>query len=505
MMRRMLAPMALFALFAAQPVAHAADQGVLVSPFQARTRAGTATANQLTVQVEEALAAADGVMVQPLSGLPPVNELDATTYARTCPQGQFVGCAYVLADSAPVRAAVAASVETTRGAHRVEVHIIDMDRSEDVLAFDAEFAPVDQPVFATALARLVVAVVNGDAGLSRDIRAAAVDPSMGGQRERDRAIAGAQLDALSNEIGDSGTVVGLTPGQIRREKISTEDLAEAIDSEAAKPWERLDMKMDEYVKYRNSGLDLLEWRDRAAGKQWQLLVRGAVGFGRGPSGGEYYALQARAADDLSVVETWAWQTANSGSGVNWEASAGLGVLPILELGAVAGGQSGIFKLNSWRITEGQSYNEPEPVSTGNSAWYVGPQALVALMPTSRVRPVVGGDFRYWRGQSVTAKVDAIDPELPRPAAPWMVTVGGRVGAEARMGEHLDLFLHLPFHMLVGGKTEARSHQGSGYIETLRQPDEIGTFGAGVQVGLQARFFGGARNRSGASEGFDDPD
>ena len=505
MMRRMLAPWALFALFAAQPVAHADDQGVLVVPFQARTRAAAPTANQLTARVEEALTAAEGVVVQPLSGLPPVNELDATTYARTCPQGQFVGCAYVLADSAPVRVAVAAAVETSRGKHRVEVHIIDMDQSEDVLAFDAEFAAVDEPEFAASLARLVVAVANGDAGLSRDIRAAAVDPSMGGQQERDRAVAGAQLDALSKEIGDSGTVVGLTPGQIRREKISTEDLVDDMESEAAKPWERLGMNMDEYVRYRNSGLNLMDWRDRAAGRQWQLLVRGAVGFGRGPSSGAYYALQARAADDLSVVETWAWQTANSGSGVNWEASAGLGLLPILEVGAIAGGLTGTFSLSSWRITEGQSYNEPEPVSTGNSVWYVGPQALVALMPTSRVRPVIGGDFRYWRGQSVASKVDAIDPELPRPAAPWMATVGGRVGAEARMGDYIDLFIHLPFHMLVGGKTEARTHEGSGYLETLRQPEEIGTFGAGVQVGLQARFFGGARERSRSSEGLVDPD
>lgn len=501
----MFAPPALLTLLSlAAPSAAAADR-VFVSPFQARTRAAGTTADTLTRQVEEALAATEGISLTRVTELTPVSDMDARTYARTCPQGQFVGCAYVLGDSAGVRVTVAAAVERSGAQHVVEVHIIDMDQSEDVLAFDAAFAPEDEGVFAASLARLVAAVARGEAGLSRDIRAT-VDPTLSAREERDRAVAAAQLDALSTEIGGSDSVDALERRSVRREKISTEDLMEDLESEAAKPWERLSMSMDEYVKYRNSGLDLMEWRDRAAGRQWQLLVRGALGYGRGPSSGAYYALQARAADDLSVVETWAWQSANSGAGLNWETSVGVGLLPILEVGAHFGGLTGTFSLSSWNITEGQSYNEPEPTSTGNNVWYVGPQALVALMPNSRFRPVFGAEFRFWRGTSVSDKVDAsVLSDLPQPAAPNMVTIGGRIGGEARLGDNLDLYVHAPFHMLVGGKTVAKVHQGSGYIETLRQPEEVGTFGAGVQFGVQTRFFGGARQKGNALDAYGDPD
>ncbi len=474
---------------------------VLVSPFQAKTRAASSTATSLTMQVQQALSEVGGLGVTAVDSLPPVSEMRAATYAATCPPGQFVGCAFVLGDAGEVSVTVAAAVETVAGRHRVEVHIIDMDRSEDVLAFDADFDAGDEAGFATALARLVSAVVRGEAGLKQDIRAK-VDPTANERAERERTVANAQLDALSREIGGSSDVTGLEKRQITREKLSLEAMAEGLDAEGSKPWERLDMTVNEYVRYHNSGLSLPEWRKRAAGRRLQVIIRGAIGYGRGPFNGQYYALQARAADNLEVVETYAFQTANAGNGVGWEATGAFGITPTLEVGLRVGGASGRFELQSWSLTEGQDGRVPDPLQTGNSVWHVGPQALVALMPTSSVRPVVGGEFDYWKGTGVDSHVDQLDPDLPRFKAPWLLSVGGRVGVEARMGNNLDLFLHVPISVIVAGKEVARSHEGSGYLAPLEQPPALAPFGAAIQVGVQTRFLGGKQARP--KETFDEP-
>ena len=52
---------------------------------------------------------------------------------------------------------------------------------------------------------------------------------------------------------------------------------------------------------------------------------------------------------------------------------------------------------SWNFTEGQRLTEPDPAQTSNSVVYLGPQVLVALLPTAAVRPVFGGEVRYWLG------------------------------------------------------------------------------------------------------------
>ena len=494
----MLTSLALSALLWSGTAAAQAPGGdaIFVSPFQPRTPAALTTASLMTAQVEQALAQQPGLVLRPIDGLPPVSEMDPLTYAATCPQGQFVGCAFVLGDLSGAAVTVAASVETLRGRHRVEVHIVDMNRSEDVLAFNAEFHPDDEAVFAGAIARLVQAVARGEAGLVADIRAQE-DPGAAAEAERERAVAAAQLAALSKEIGGSESVGSLEDREVQREKISVEDLATQMEAEATKPWERLDMRIDEYVRYRNSGLDLLAWRDRAAGRRGQLLLRSSLGYSRGPSDGAYYVIEAKSQTDLSVVQTWSWQTANSGAGLNWEVYAGWGVLPTLEAGVLFGGQTGRFTVQTGSVTEGQDLRQLPEVAVGNSVPYVGPMVLLALLPTSSFRPVVGGELRYWMGASVGDKVDQLDPSWPTYADPWMLTAGGRVGGEARMGDHLDLFVHLPFHMLVAGQTEFRTNTGQeGIIAVRPQPKPIGTFGAGVQVGVQARFFGGAKKKRG---------
>lgn len=484
--------------------AQARDQSALVAPFQAKTRASTTTAALLTSQIEAAIRD-NGVLVKQIDELPPVSEMDAYTYGTTCPAGQFVGCAYVLGEAAAVRLTFAAAVETRGNRNRVEVHILDMNRSEDVLAFDAEFAAGEDIEFASAMAELVGAVVRGEAGLVADIRAME-DPNADAEKDRERAIAAAQLDSLSGEIGGADAVGILEEGEITREKIKLEDLAETMESEGSKPWERLGMRVNEYVKYRNSGLNLQEWRDLTAGRRGQLILRGALGYATGPSSGGYYYLEAKAAADLQVVETWSWANATSGQGLNWELYAGYGILPTLEAGLSVGGLTGTYTVQYWNFTEGQSLNEPEPYQKGNSVTYLGPQVLVPLLPTSRFRPVFGVEVRYWLGKSVDDHVDnnTLPQDAPRFQDTWMLTMGGRIGGEARLGDNLDLFVHAPITVLLAGDTVKRQQSGDGYIENPVQPEDLGLFGAGIQAGLQARFGGGAKKNR--AERFDvDPD
>ena len=348
-----------------------------------------------------------------------------------------MGCAYVLRGGR-VTLTVAGVVETRGPRRLVEIHILDMRRSEDVLAFEAELAVEDEGELASAVARLVASVVDGASRLVGDIRAME-DPDADLEADRDRAVAAAQLDSLSKEIGGAESVDILDEGEVVREKITVDDLSEQIASEAAKPWERLGMRVTEYVKYRNSGLNLAQWRDLVAGRRGQLVVRGGLGWATGPSNGGYYFLEAKAAADLQVVETWAWANATTGQGLNWEVDVAYGLLPSVELGLVMGGLTGQYSVQSWNFTEGQTLREPDPAQTSSAVTYLGPQVLFALLPTSQVRPVVGGEVRYWLGTSVLDHVEsaALPADAPTFEDTWMLTAGGRVGVEATLGESFD--------------------------------------------------------------------
>jgi hypothetical protein len=479
----------------------AAGTPALLPPFQGEDPTSKRRAAELTAALAEAAALQPDLRVVPLSSVPAVGALPAPEYAASCPPGQAVGCAFVLGEAGGVSLAVSGAVRSSGGVSVVEVHIVDVPNSVDMISFTAEVVDGDAGSFGVTVAGVLASVARGEVGRGGDIRAVAVVPVDGGV---DKEAAGRQLSQLEKEIGGAGGVDRWQGGKVERERVTEDDLMSAMESDGAKPWERIQMSPKTYMRYRNSGLSLMEWRKRELGRKGQLLIRPWLGYGSGPFSGAYRGAKGLDGTTLQTLETWAWHELRQSSAFEVGASVGYGILPELEVGFGLGTATGAYSLQTIKETEGAYSNPPEEQTVSNTVVWMGPELLFVPMVTSPVRPVGGLRFTWLRGNTVDEYYQ-IDPELPTfdPLASYRL--GLIAGVEARMGDHIDLALHVPIDLHLGGTTSAQAQTGGGVLERakLDQPGTFPTVAAGFQLALQIRALGAKVKASGPASDPDD--
>lgn len=463
---------------------------VVVSSFQASDSAVDRAAVELGAAVEREVARRAGLRLIPLEQVPAVSEVAALDYAQSCPPGEAVGCAFVVGEAGQAALAVAALLRQGPSGVEVEVHVIDVPQSVDVMSFVAVLGPDDETAFAEAVAAAVAAVASGDVKAGGDIRAAVVDTS---ESAAEKLAAQQQLSALNKELGGADAVGERSGGRFVRKRYTMEDIAKGTETDGTTPWERIQMSPQEYLRYKNADMSLAEWRERSAGRRGQLLLRPGLGFGRGPFDQTYRAYTGLSAVDLSVIERDGWQATSDGAGFMSAINVDYGVLPGLQVGVGLGQAAGKYTLQVVRVKEGESREPPaEQVNTMNSLM-VDVHALGTFMQTSPVRPVVGGLVQLVRGTTVETQLspDQIKAEaLPTFKAPSLWQVGAIAGVEARMSDRLDLTLHVPLTVVVAGEPLGREASGGGAFsaDTVKDPPKLGGFGAGALVGVQVRLF-----------------
>ncbi len=470
---------------------------VFVAPFEARTREAAGVASLMAGFLQSQLDARAEFDAIGVDEVGPVFDTGADLYLASCPQGERVGCAFVVAEVARAEFAITGQVSSAQGASRVQVSIIDVLESREVVSFQADLAVGDDAVFAEGVARVLVAVVKGEAGRIEDIRTD--DEAAAREAERRRAAeVAAQLQQLSEELGDVTTLSTRPDVVIERPRYTLAEMSEQMESEGTKPWERLGMKPREYMRYRNSGLELRDWRERAAGRRGQIIGRVGPAFGTGQSHGAYYGVYARDSQTLGVIDAYSYQAVTSGSSIGGTASLSYGVLPWLEAGALAGLAGGRYSLLIDSYVAGDTRTLREPEDRSNQVVFFGPQVLTSLLPASRVRPVVGGELTVLLGTTVTSRYNPLPvEEISTFSTPVLVRFGARAGGELRLSEYIDLFAHLPFGAVVGGQgSESLRVGGSGLDPShTPAPPTFSPIYAGVEFGLQARV--GLRKDRGA--------
>ena len=84
-------------------------------------------------------------------------------------------------------------------------------------------------------------------------------------------------------------------------------------------------------------------------------------------------------------------------------------------------------------------------------------------------------------------------------------IGAIAGVEARMGDRLDLYMHVPLTVVVGGDAVTREQTGAGVLtaEMVDEPPALGGFGAGALFGVQVRLFKPRQPETKAAD--EDPD
>jgi len=493
---------ALFSMFSA----HAEESSrVFVGPFSAQGSSAEVLTAALPEILEEQLRQNEALDVILLSSVGPIHDTPADVYAASCPESEFVGCAYVLAEAATADFALTGTVQSLESGSRVQVHIVDVAAAREALSFQVDLAEGDSAVFAEGVGRVLMAVVRGEVGQEQDLREQGESPVEEGV---DQTIVSQELDQLSTEIGGVTTLEGRLDMEIDRPRFSMAELVEEMNTEGSKPWERLEMTPREYLRYKNSGEPLYRWQELLDGRRGHLMLRAHLGFGRAPMDGTYYGRFVRSNDTLEVLETYAWQNVASGSGTNIGAAVGFGVTPEIEIGLLMGVTSGRFASDLHSEVWGQSSIAGDPYESSSQTPYIGPQVLAALLPTSSVRPVVGGHFTVWRGSAAHQHL-GLGADFPELDAPTMFLATGLAGVEASLGDELDLWLHVPVSAIVSGVNtpvvynQGESPTGEGDPTSgWSQPTELPATSAAVLVGIQVRLLGAQRQERGLDDYID---
>lgn len=484
----------LIGALALAPVARAEEVEVLVAPFQPVTLPSKGISALLHPWLEEQVDQHPELTVVPVSRAGLVFDQKASLYLDSCPPTDQVGCALVVAEAAGVPWAVTGTVEATELGADVHIWVLDVQNFRQV-DFTWPLQGDDDALAAATVAHLL-AVVSGEEGVPVDERFRR--PAKTAEElalEEQRAKEAAELERSGSQVGRLGP---RQEGELVRERLTEEELAEQMEGEGTKPWERLDMSPKEYLRYKNSGLPLYEWRARAAGRRSQILLRPYLGVARGPSDGAYYGRYVRSESTLQVVQAYAWQAPVTSSRGELGLSLAYGLLPSLEVGLTGGATLGVFEADVAAVTEGDPLREREPQTYSAMSLHGGIEILGVPLPASKLRPIIGGQLLVWRGTAVDDHV--LPPEeLSTFPAPIMGVAGLIVGVEARLGPRIDAFARVPVQAVVAGGDPSVQDDGGDYLETKVQPPALSPAGAGLQVGVQIRALGPRAEKRGLDD------
>lgn len=440
---------------------------------------------------------------------PSLGDNSAQVYLSDCPRGQEVGCAYVVGDLVEAAYAVTGVVGTLpEGGQQIEVFIVDIAGARESVHYTINLGMGDDQKFLEGVKDVLLKVIAGEEGVVQDIRA------MGGVDEKPRIIdpelAGRELDEMHQELGETGLDTRGQRDVQRGDDYDMDDLAQDMESDAVKPWERMGMTPGEYMQFKNSGLTLQTWNELSAGRRFQVIVRPSGGLMRGPVGTRYYGEYAIYPASGEVRESYEWMARVGASAPTGMIRVGFGVLPILEV-SLGGGvvySSFTHELQQFVIDSPTTTKEPVVQKAANLALEL--RALAVLMPTRTVHPVAGGGVSFIMSQPLS-NFRYVEPNtqlhgFAREYGYWPAStviaqaVGGvDISVLNNPSMDMDLYAHVPVGVAVGGHLQDSSRQGSGYLTASPSPENAGVVSAGLEVGVSLRFLGKAK----AADPFDD--
>lgn len=461
---------------------------VLVSEFQPRNTEAKALASLIENFIASRLKENPDLRLVRVDNLPPFEDYPARTYLEGCPKGDIVGCTYVAAERGEVQWAITGTTRVSPGSSWVEVSILDIASGRVVVSFESELQSGQDEKFAQAVAEMLSTAMSGSIKQT-DIRNKDNSEEEADMRKMSDAAVAAQLESLSQELGEMSSVVTRSNEVIRRPDYTMDDLADQMQGEGTKPWERLGMSPGEYLKFKNSGKSLEAWRQLAVGKDGQLLIRPTLGFGNHPTFATYYARYAY--DQAVVVDRYSANVVQNGFGGFFAADVGYGVHPLVDVGLMVAVGTGRMSYNIQQQTVGQT---PVPVenplpSFQSTTLVVGPRVNATFLPVSPIRPTVGGSVQIWLGDTITNHLE-IPEEIGHFNAPTLIMAEVAPGVEARIAPRVDFFLQVPLDFMVGGRAVVDLHEGSEDVLTGVSTPEAGSIiSTGLRAGLQIHLFG----------------
>ena len=425
--------------------------------------------------------------ITPMSEVPPFEAqgYDGAQYMRACPEGQYSGCALVLGQRAGVDWVVGATVgrvpddfEPEASRDQVEIHFIDVLGGEVIATFDVVLDGVNDAQIIDGVARAYDEMVQG--AFDREDLRDREDPAQveALRKERAEAVA-ASLAQLEEELGD--VVRRAVFRRADTPRVTRDELDVYDDREERAPWERVGMQKGEYLRFANSGKDLMTWRREKNGRFGQLLARAAVGGGVGPYSQRYVSEILLGQPDLQPIHSVQLNELARGGTMVFDLEAGVGVAPWIEVMGVVGFRTGKLEVSVDEDVQDQVAIDSRPsVQSLNTNQY---GARVAFVPLNHsvVRPTLGFGLAVWSGVGVDAS--SRQQPLPKPTTLFMEVLPG---AEVHASPNVNLFARGLFAVPIGGSASAYENEGAGMASPPQPTPNVSLTGYAFQAGLTVR-------------------
>lgn len=466
------------------PPTGAPGSRVFLAPFQSYDPALNNEAARLTQLLQIHMLSRYNLAT--IDQVPPWPDYNALVYLLACPQGQYSGCALVCGNRVAADWSVGATV--TRGLQGVNATLsfVENQSAREAISFGVALHGTNDADLLRAVDTILIKLMSG-AFAAVDLRRAEVDPAERARVEAARnGLLAASLAELEQQQGAVEREVLKAAGPT---KIDKDELAEEYkDREEVKPWEAVGLSESAYVRYKNSGLPLDEWRDLAQGRAGSFILRAAIGGGSGPFGQEFdgrYAID----DDLERAGVQQYQYVSSASHVHIDLEAGFGILPFLDVTGQFGYRNSQFNylINQERV--GAPVVVDSPRRNAYATWQAGARFAIVPMPVSNIRPSAHVGFAYWQGSSWDLAIDGTVTDLVPMKPMNQVLVQAGPGVEITAGKQVNLFFRGLLDLTVSGQTVERFDENPVILAELADPSTFKTSNAGfsVQGGLTFRF------------------
>jgi hypothetical protein len=441
-------------------------------------------------------------VVQSMADVPPFTDYSADIYLRSCPDGQYIGCVFVIGGRAKTDWTVGGSVRAVDGGYQVLVSFIDVATAKLMLEFDVVLDGSNDAMFQEGVLKVMDSLVAGEVQ-ELDVRADAEAAAEARAAEEERARQARQfaVDSAYEDDSEPETLdrgVGGEDGEVSggKGRVNDADLDALEERGGISPWERAGLTRGQYKLYRNSGLKLRDFKDRLRGRKGELLLRLSMQVSSGPWGQrhEMWYLQDNEADpnnlrprditDQAAVQAQTRQLAFGG-----QFEFGVGVLPWMEIGVFGGIRQGTYNYRFYREVLGVEAAVPDPEGVPVRTYQVGARLGFVPFPAYPFRPTMHIGGSYWFGTSLGSVVTPLPSYLlsseMRPNN--MVQLHAQPGAEVSLGKYIVLWTRFDLDIPILGRTSQVFNRGDGSLSARPDPSSYTSLGIGGSLGIMARI------------------
>lgn len=482
---------------------------VLVATFEAQQSFLEPETERVRGLVEVALGRQ--YVVLPVSDVPAFEDYTAEVYLRSCPDGQYLGCVFVVGGRALTDWVIGGQVAAVEGGYRVTLSFIDVSEGKLKIDTVVDLDGSNDAAFQDGVLKIMDALVRGEvkqldtrSGPSGDPEAEA--RAAREKEARERTQKQFAVDSTFEDAEDAGVEA---EGEARGEEDQPARMtAEELDRLEAKggvpPWERAGLTRSQYKLYRNSGQKLEDFKDRLLGRRGQILIKASGNIASGPWGQyhETWYLQAQDADPSNlrqkdVLDDLAVQIQTRSLAPGGQLELAVGIAPWAEISVFGGIRSAPYGYRFYRQVEGTPSEPPAVTNRAVTSWLAGARIGFIPFPAFPVRPTLHVGGSYWSGnalQKVVAVPSVLTASQMRPNN--LILVNVNPGAEVSLGKWVLLFTRFDLDIPVLGRSSQRFNIEANAPELDEKP-ELTTdlsFSLGASLGVAARIPVGPKRR-----------